>query len=155
MIKATKLFSGVMVTKVLKLFTAGIVRWKSNFDHTLLLKLPPINCERALLVFFAGLSFLANGHNFGRYDCAVRKLYKATKPKRLHVIPVDLNFSKSFSDFGSPRRAAPGKQRNGAVSRDVTAMLVFLNSETSLLSNEFFLYAIVWEQQFGPESFAV
>jgi len=51
-IKATKLFSGVMVTKVLKLFTAGIVRWKSNFDHTLLLKLPPINCERALLVFF-------------------------------------------------------------------------------------------------------
>lgn len=101
-----------MVTKVFKLFTAGIVRWKLDFDHTLHLKLPPINCERALLVFFAGLSFLANGHNFGRHDCAVRTLYKATQPKRLHVIPVDLNFPKRFSDFGSPRRARETAKRS-------------------------------------------
>ena len=101
-----------MVTEVFKIFTAGIVRWKSIFDHTLLLKLPPINCERALLVYFAGLSFLANGHIFGRYDCAVRKLYKVTQLKQLHLIPVDLNFSKSFSVFGSPRRARRTAKRS-------------------------------------------
>ena len=63
-----------MVTKAFKLFTAGILTWKSIVDHILLYEHPPINCEiqdRFLLVYF-GWRFLQMATVFG--DIIVRRV---------------------------------------------------------------------------------
>jgi len=98
-----------MVTKVFKLFTADILAWKSDFDHTLLFEQPPVNREsqaRFLLVYIVVIS-CKSLHFFWRDQCATRKLYKATQRKQPHLIPIEIFklASKSSSVFGSPRGA--------------------------------------------------